>query len=85
MAGLHLVLTSKWWKEIEDGRKRVDYRVMSPHWEKRLWEKRDQITNVTFQRGYSDMKMNYRVVGIDIGPCEYEGWPGDYYRVWFEG
>ena len=88
---LHLVLTFEWFDLVESGVKRVEYRAMMNKagnepsvWAKRLWKKRDQIETVTFARGYTSTTLKFRVVKIDVGPCPYPGWPGNYYRVYFE-
>lgn len=80
---LHLVLKSHWFAETRAGRKRIEYRVMSDTWAKRIWEKRDQIKTVTFSRGYTKNQIRFAVTLIDIGPCPIAGWPGDFYRIHF--
>lgn len=41
--------------------------------------------NVTFRRGYSRNwpDLTRTVTRIDIGPCPYDGWRGDYFRIHF--
>ena len=40
---------------------------------------------VTFRRGYSRNwpDLTRTVTRIDIGPCPYDGWRGDYFRIYF--
>lgn len=82
---LNLVLTHHWYDEVVSGRKRVEYREMSDHWKKLIWDRRQHINRVRFQRAYSKNapKSQYYVSNIDIGPCPYDGWEGDYYRIHF--
>lgn len=49
---LHLVLTYHWFDEIYYGRKNIEYRKITPYWTKRIYEKRDQLKEVVFHRGY---------------------------------
>jgi len=79
-----LVLTHQWFEETENGGKRVEYRRITPHWEKLIWAKRDRITHVRFSKGYSKTQTTFRVTEIDIGPCPIEGWDGEFYRIHFE-
>lgn len=82
---LHLVLTYHWFEEVSSGRKCIEYRAMTPFWTRRIWDRRDKIKKVRFQRGYErDPLRTARVVTkIDIGPCPYDGWNGNYYRIYF--
>jgi hypothetical protein len=80
---LNLVLTFHWYAEIESGRKRIEYRAMSPHWTKQIWDRRDKITHVRFQRGYTKTAMTFAVDHVNIGTCPYEGWGDKYYRIVF--
>ena len=82
---LYLVLTEHWYDEIDAGRKRCEYRAMSKHWQRLIWERRDKITHVRFQRGFkkNPPKMTFEVRHIDAGPCPYEGWDDFYYRIHF--
>jgi len=83
---LHLVLSYHWYDEIHGGNKYVEYRVMSDHWRKLIWDRRKEITNVCFQRGYAQHpnKMTFEVDSIDIGKCPYDGWDDLYYRIHFK-
>lgn len=80
---LHLVLTYHWYDEIAAGRKTIEYRAMTHHWDKLIWKRRKQIVEVRFARGYTKTVLVRSVVGIDIGPCPYHGWEGNYYRIHF--
>ena len=82
---LHLVLTYHWFDEIMAGRKIIEYRAMSPHWKRLIWDRRNQIAKVRFQRGFErdPLRTARSVTKIDIGPCPYAGWSGDYYRIHF--
>lgn len=83
---LHLVLTRHWFDLIASGEKTVEYRAMTPYWRKRIWDKRESLIgeSVTFARGYTKQTITRRIVAIDTGPCPYDGWGGEYYRVSFE-
>lgn len=89
MITLNLVLRNNWYDEAKAGRKRVEYRSMTDllgkpsKWYGQIWLKRHQITRVRFHRGYTATTLLFNVVKIDIGPCPYAGWSGDYYRVHF--
>lgn len=80
---VHLVLNFHWYTETTEGGKRIEYRKMSPHWEKLIWERRDSITHVRFSKGYTSEVTTYKVDKIDIGKCPIEGWDGEYYRIHF--
>ena len=80
---LHLVLTFHWFGEIQSGRKRIEYRQMTPRWKKLIWDRRDKLGTVAFARGYTKNSETYAIDKIDIGPCPYEGWAGEYYRIHF--
>lgn len=80
---LTLVLTGHWYDTTERGEKRVEYRKMSPHWERMIWHRRERITSVRFSRGYSKQAMTFDVTKIDTGPCPLPGWNGLFYRVHF--
>jgi len=84
MSTLHLVLTHHWFDETNEGRKRIEYRKMTPHWMRLIYERRDEINRVRFARGYTDRTITYRVTKIDIGLCPIKGWDGDYFRIHFE-
>lgn len=80
---LHLVLTNYWFNATVYTDKRIEYREMTPHWKRRIWDKRHKITTVRFSRGYTKEVVEYAVDRIDVGPCPIEGWDGEYYRIHF--
>jgi hypothetical protein len=80
---LHLVLTAHWYDETVRGAKRIEYRDITEHWLKRIWERRDKITHVRFSRGYTKTAQTFRVRKIDLGRCPIPGWDGAYYRIHF--
>lgn len=78
---VHLVLTHHWYDEMTAGRKHIEYRAITPHWKRLLWDRREQITYARFSRGYTSTTITRPVRIIDIGPCPYDGWHGEYYRL----
>ena len=80
---LNLVLTYHWYDEIASGRKNIEYRAMSKKWMRDIWDKRGNViaNGVRFQRGYTQTSMICEIDDIDIGPCPYEGWDGEYIRI----
>jgi hypothetical protein len=78
---IHLVLTHHWFDEMVAGRKDIEYRAMTPHWTRLIWDRRDKITHARFSRGYTSRTMTRRVLSVSIGDCPYEGWDGEYYRL----
>jgi len=78
---LHLVLKHHWFDEMVAGRKHVEYREMGAFWKKRLWDKRGHITHARFARGYTSTTVLRPVTRVDIGPCEHDGFEGEYYRL----
>jgi hypothetical protein len=68
---------------VTGGVKRIEYRKCIPHWRQRIWNRREEIEFVRFSRGYTSETTTHTVIKIDIGPCPYEGWDGDYYRIHF--
>lgn len=81
---LVLNLYGRWYAEIAEGRKTVVYLAVSPYWRSRL-EKLAPGDVIRFRRGYYDRASDIEatVDGIDIGPCPYPGWDGDFYRIRF--
>lgn len=84
-------LTSEWFEKIRSGEKRIEYRKVGPYWIGRLCHPiagGHQIRNfktVEFRRGYSKKDVIVRrITNIDIGKCPYEGWNGDYFRIFFK-
>lgn len=77
---VHFVLKRHWHAEMLAGRKDIEYRAITPYWTARLT--RRQVTHAAFSRGYTARGRFIRQVTlIDIGPCPYPGWTGDFYRV----
>lgn len=65
MNKLHLPLTYYWFKEIESGRKKCEYRQFTEGWKKRLSGfKRGDL--VVFHRGYSSRTITRRIVNIRV-------------------
>jgi len=62
------------------GRKDIEYRDITPYWKARLMRRR--VTHAAFSRGYTARGRFVRpVTHIDIGPCPYPGWTGNFYRI----
>lgn len=80
---LHLVLTHHWFDEITAGRKLVEYRALTRHWAKRIWNAVEPGDLVCFSRGYTQETITRRITQIDVGDCPYDGWDALYYRVHF--
>lgn len=93
-----LNLKREWYDKIASGEKVVEYRKVNDYWMKRLVDgaigpdgvfhgstKRFDV--VVFRLGYSRKHpdIERKIVNIDIGPCPYEGWDGQYFRIHFEG
>lgn len=79
---LDLVLTQHWFDETAAGRKDIEYRALTPHWMRRIIERRDELTHVRFRRGYTTRTLPLRTITlIDIGPCPIPGWAGNYIRI----
>lgn len=55
---------------IDRGEKKIEYRDLSPHWKRRLWDNLPK--EVRFQRAYSKNPptMTFQVVALDIGPAD---------------
>lgn len=79
-ATVHFILTRHWYDEMVQGRKDIEYRAVTPYWTARLT--RRPVTHAVFSLGYTARVRIVRPVNaIDIGPCPYSGWTGDFYRV----
>ena len=77
---VHFVLKRHWHAEMLAGRKDIEYRAITPYWTARLT--RRPVTHAAFSRGYTARGRFVRPVTlIDIGPCPYPGWTGNFYRV----
>ena len=79
---LHLTLTYYWYDEIVSGRKNIEYRAITNRWQKMILNK--NIKKVIFHRGYTSTTLEKHVSFVDIGPCPYDNWPGDYIRIHFK-
>ena len=89
-------LKREWYDKIASGEKIVEYRRVCDYWRKRVWFKcgalkgyllfpnndRLAVFRLGYSRKYPDIVR--RIVKIDIGPCPYIGWEGDYFRIHFE-
>lgn len=76
-----LVLSHFWFDQIAAGFKTVEYRQRCHKWQKQIIEKKPQ--KVVFLKGYSAVKIECMIEKIDIGPCPYIGWSGDFIRIHF--
>jgi len=77
---VHFVLKRHWHAEMLAGRKDIEYRAITPYWTARLT--RRPVTHAAFSCGYTARGRFVRpVTKIDIGPCPYPGWTGNFYRV----
>jgi len=78
---IHLVLTYRGYDAMLAGRKDVEYRELTPHWERLIWTRARHIRAARFSRGYTTTTITRPVLHISVGPCPYAGWSGDYYRL----
>lgn len=80
---LHLVLKHKWYDMIASGEKPDEYRARTPYWKKRLWDRRYEIDEIVFHRGYTSETMTKQVVEIveDAGKEEWGAEPLILYYV----
>lgn len=87
-------LKKEWYDRIANGDKTVEYRAVTPYWHARLVKGIRNFTGVltpkdwfaVFRLGYSSRHPDIvrRITKIDIGPCPYDGWDGEYFRIHFE-
>jgi len=82
MSTVHFILDGYWYMKFISGEKTIEYRKITPYWTKRLTGK--TITHGVFRYGYSKISFTRKIKRIDIGPCPYPGWIGDYYRIHLE-
>jgi hypothetical protein len=67
---LHLTLMRKWFLEILEGKKKIEYREIKPYWTKRLFAdgKQKKYDYIIFKNGYSknapEMKVEF--LGVKI-------------------
>lgn len=83
---LTLNLERKWFARIWNGQKTVEYRETKPYWTKRIgsWVgTRGKF--VLFVLGYrhETPAVLAQVSKVDVGPCPYRGFDGEYYRIKF--
>lgn len=82
-----LVLNMKreWLAKVWNGEKIVEYREKKPYWDKRLanWVGDRCGRFVLMVWGYRKKTpaVLLQVNRVDIGPCPYNGWVGEYYRL----
>lgn len=85
---LVLPLTRAWFAKIWNGEKRTEYRAVKPYWTKRIgaWVDDNAPRFILFQIGYAKdgPRLLVQTTGVDVGPCPYPGWRGDFYRIRFE-
>lgn len=85
---LVLPLKRGWFAKIWNGEKRTEYRAVKPYWTKRIgaWVDDNAPRFILFRIGYArnTLAMLAQTCGVDIGPCPYPGWDGEYYRIRFE-
>ena len=81
---LDLVLNNYWYGEIESGDTTLEYRQITPHWTKRIWDRRDEITHVNFRKGYSKISMKKKVTKIEVGTYPNSNSPTIYYLIHFK-
>lgn len=77
-------LKRQWFDLIWSGEKTIEYREIKPYWTTRLTALGQHFL-AEFVVGYArgSRRVLAEVFTVDIGPCPYEGWPGDYYRIHF--
>jgi hypothetical protein len=80
---VHLVVTHHWYDEIASGRKTVEYRELNERWVAIILRNAN-LKRVTFHRGYTSTTLERRVSKVDVGPCPYNGWDGQYIRIHLE-
>ena len=85
---LVLPLTRQWFAKIWNGEKNTEYREVKPYWTRRIgaWVGDDTPRFILFQIGYAKdgPRLLVQTSGVDIGPCPYPGWRGDFYRIRFD-
>lgn len=80
---LHLVLKHQWFDMIASGEKPEEYRDRTPYWKKRIWDRRHEIDEIVFHRGYTSETMTKKVVEIveDAGKEDWGAKPRVVYYV----
>ena len=65
LSTITLHLMSNWWRDVRDGKKRVEYRANTPYWRKRLEGKDYQCARIML--GYdAGMTLVFEVVKIEL-------------------
>lgn len=81
-------LKREWYDKIVSGQKAVEYRNQSTHWIARLTDGGGRFRGfkyAEFRLGYTKRGAIRRAItNIDIGPCPYDGWHGNYFRIHFK-
>ena len=84
---LVLPLKRLWFAKIWNGEKTTEYREVKPYWTRRIgaWVGDNAPRFILFQIGYAKdgPRLLVQTSGVDIGPCPYLEWGGDYYRIRF--
>nr|DAT72841.1 MAG TPA: helix-turn-helix domain-containing protein [Caudoviricetes sp.] len=85
---LVLPLKREWFARIWNGTKRTEYREVKPYWTRRIggWVGDNAPRFILFQIGYAKdgPRLLVQITCVDIGPCPYPEFRGDYYRIDFE-
>lgn len=85
---LVLPLKREWFARIWNGAKRTEYREVKPYWTRRIgeWVGDGRPHFIEFRLGYGKYgpRMLVQTSCVDIGPCPYPEWRGDYYRIDFD-
>tara|TARA_Y100000034_G_C6890385_1_gene409454 strand:+ start:821 stop:1081 length:261 start_codon:yes stop_codon:yes gene_type:complete len=72
---LHLTLHKKWFDEILNGTKKIEYRDVKPYWTKRLFKngKPKKFDEILFRNGYGKKvpKMKVEFLGIKVKDNKY--------------
>ena len=99
MADKRIILNLKreWYDKIARGEKTVEYRRICDYWIGRLCKAAPRgafyangrpirmFDVVEFRLGYKrEGAIVRKITNIDIGPCPYEGWNGEYFRIHFK-
>ena len=74
---LHLNLHKKWFDQILEGTKKIEYRDIKPYWTTRLFDKNGKVKDydvIEFRNGYSKVarKMFVEFKGVNIGMLKEE-------------
>jgi len=72
---LSLILTNHWFDQILSGRKKYEYRLVTPHWVKKLSGKSFQ--TITFSRGYTSTKSVFKCGKIELTTIKHDFFGND--------